>query len=171
MTRQVAGIMRSIRRHLPVWVRQGIAARRCRRAYERKFYRKIQCLLSRKQPHPVLMIGNVPPPRHPSLWLPVGKTCTMKKQKPPSTRNLSHTLLLVGQNSSGQWIVRNQCGSRGGLFVDRANAIKFAMLESGRRPQAVIMVPGVLELDMSSSPNAVVGPASKVVRTELQRAA
>lgn len=95
----------------------------------------------------------------------------MNKQEPPSTNNLSHTLLLVGQNSRGQWVVRNQCGSRGGLFVDHANAIKFAMLESGRRPQAVIMVPGVLELDMTSSPNAVAEPASKVVGNQLQRAA
>lgn len=97
----------------------------------------------------------------------------MNKQEPPSTSNLSHTLLLVGQNSSGQWIVRNQCGSRGGLFVDRAHAhaIKFAMFESGRRPQAVIMVPGVLDLDLSINPNAIVRPASGVMGTELQRAA
>ncbi|MCB1392866.1 hypothetical protein [Nitrobacter sp.] len=95
----------------------------------------------------------------------------MNKQEPLSTSNLSHTLLLVGQNSSGQWIVRNQCGSRGGLFVDRAHAIKFAMFESGRRSQAVIMVPGVLELDLSINPNAIVRPASGVVGTELQRAA
>lgn len=95
----------------------------------------------------------------------------MNKQEPPSTSNLSHTFLLVGQNSSGQWIVRNQCGSRGGLFVDRAHAIKFAMFESVRRPQAVIMVPGVLELDLSINPNAIVRPASGVVGTELQRAA
>lgn len=95
----------------------------------------------------------------------------MNNQEPPSTSNLSHTLLLVGQNSSGQWVVRNQCGSRGGLFVDRAHAIKFAMFESGRRPQAVIMVPGVLELDLSINPNAIARPASGVVGTELQRAA
>jgi hypothetical protein len=27
--------------------------------------------------------------------------------------------------------------------------VKFAMFETGNRPQAVIMVPGILELDMS----------------------
>jgi ABC transporter substrate binding protein len=36
---------------------------------------------------------------------------------------------------------------RGGR--DRAEAVKFAMFENGNRPQAVIMVPGILELDMS----------------------
>jgi hypothetical protein len=36
-----------------------------------------------------------------------------------------------------------------GLFIDRAKAIRYAMFESGRQPQAVIMVPGVIELDMT----------------------
>lgn len=63
---------------------------------------------------------------------------------------MSHPLFLIGRNSRGQWVVRNQCGTRGGLFIDRAQALKFAMFENGRRPQAVIMVPGVLELDMNS---------------------
>jgi hypothetical protein len=43
-------------------------------------------------------------------------------------------------------------GLCGGLFVDRAEALKFAMFENGNRPQAVIMVPGILELDMSAQP-------------------
>jgi hypothetical protein len=47
-------------------------------------------------------------------------------------------------------VVQDSIGLRGGLFVDRAEAIKFAMYESGKRPQAVIMVPGTLELDMSA---------------------
>jgi hypothetical protein len=40
------------------------------------------------------------------------------------------------------------------LFIDRAEAVKFAMFESGNRPQAVIMVPGILELDMNAKPGA-----------------
>ena len=32
--------------------------------------------------------------------------------------------------------------------------LKFAMFETGNRPQAVIMVPGILELDMSGKPGA-----------------
>ena len=32
--------------------------------------------------------------------------------------------------------------------------MKFAMFENGHRPQAVIMVPGILELDMSGKPGA-----------------
>ena len=62
------------------------------------------------------------------------------------------SLFLVGRDRDGHWIARDQCGLRGGLFVDRAEALKFAMFENGNRPQAVVMVPGVLELDMTSKP-------------------
>ena len=48
----------------------------------------------------------------------------------------------------------DQKGLCGGLFVDRTEAVKFAMFENGHRPQAVIMVPGILELNMSGKPAA-----------------
>jgi len=58
----------------------------------------------------------------------------------------------VGKDSRGRWVVQDQQGLRGGLFVGRAEALKFAMFENGNRPQAVIMVPGVLELEIGGSP-------------------
>jgi hypothetical protein len=61
---------------------------------------------------------------------------------------------LVGRNSHGEWVVRDKSGLRGGLFINRTEALKFAMFENGRRPQAVIMVPGTLELELSSSDRA-----------------
>ena len=88
--------------------------------------------------------------------------------KPPSPSCSRSSLFLVGRNSRGNWVVQDQNGLRGarqlgrsgserplrGLFVDRAEALKFAMFENGKRPQAVIMVPGILELDMSGKPGA-----------------
>jgi hypothetical protein len=71
-----------------------------------------------------------------------------KKGEPPSLNGFP--LFLVGKDSHGHWVARDQSGRCGGLFVDRAEALKFAMFENGNRPQAVIMVPGVLELDMSA---------------------
>jgi hypothetical protein len=56
---------------------------------------------------------------------------------------------MIGKDSRGNWVVQDQQGICGGLFVNRAEALRFAMFENGNRPQAVIMVPGVLELDMS----------------------
>ena len=58
-------------------------------------------------------------------------------------------LFLIGKDSRGNWVVQDQQGNCGGLFVNRAEALKFAMFENGNRPQAVIMVPGIFELDMS----------------------
>ena len=57
--------------------------------------------------------------------------------------------LLVGRNHKGQWVVQDDKRVRGGLFVNRAEALKYALFETGGRPQAVIMVPGLFELDMS----------------------
>jgi len=70
--------------------------------------------------------------------------------EPPSLeRTTSSSLFLVGQDSRGHWVVHDEHGLCGGLFVDRSKAIRFAMDETGRRPQAIKMVPGILELDMS----------------------
>jgi len=58
-------------------------------------------------------------------------------------------MFLVGRDSRGHWVAQDERGLRGGLFVDRNKAIRFAMDETGRRPQAIRLVSGVLELDMS----------------------
>ena len=57
-------------------------------------------------------------------------------------------------------MVQDQSGLRGGLFDDRVEALKFAMFETGNRPQAVIMVPGIFELDLSGKPAAASDPAA-----------
>jgi hypothetical protein len=74
-----------------------------------------------------------------------------EQSEPPSTKQFSTAhLFLIGRNSRGNWVVRDQCGLHGGLFVDRAEALRFALFENGRRPQAVVMVPGILELELAS---------------------
>jgi hypothetical protein len=75
-----------------------------------------------------------------------------KGEPPSSTR--AKALFRVGKNSRGNWVVQDQTGLCGGMFVNRTEAVKFAMFENGFRPQAVIMVPGTLELDMSRKPGA-----------------
>jgi len=76
----------------------------------------------------------------------------MNKGEPPPTGR-PKSLFRIGKNSRGNWVVQDQSGLCGGLFVDRAEAVKFAMFENGNRPQAVIMVPGILELDISRQPH------------------
>lgn len=79
----------------------------------------------------------------------------MNKDEPPSTQAAApSSLFRVGKDSRGHWVVQDQQGLRGGIFMDRAEALKFAMFENGNRSQAVIMVPGVLELDINDRPYA-----------------
>ena len=73
-----------------------------------------------------------------------------KEGEPPSTSRAKS--FRIGRNSRGDWVVQDQSGLCGGMFVNRTEAVKFAMFENGNRPQAVIMVPGILELDMSAQP-------------------
>jgi hypothetical protein len=46
---------------------------------------------------------------------------------------------MVGQNSRGNWVAREQKGVCGGLFVSREAALRFVRAENGYRPQAVVM--------------------------------
>jgi hypothetical protein len=50
--------------------------------------------------------------------------------------------------------LRDQSGTRGGLFVSLAEAYRFALFESGFRAQAIVEVPGYLELQMGTPSNA-----------------
>ena len=56
---------------------------------------------------------------------------------------------MIGQDGRGNWVVQDQSGVRGGLFVDRAEALRYVRFENGNHSQAVVAVPGVLELDLN----------------------
>ena len=66
----------------------------------------------------------------------------------------------IGKDRHGRWVAQDQQGLYGGLFVDRAQALKFAMFENGNRPQAVIFVPNVIDLEMGSPQNGEVKAAA-----------
>jgi hypothetical protein len=76
-----------------------------------------------------------------------------KQAEPPSW--FRPPVFMVGQNSRGNWVVRDQKGGCGGLFVSREAALRFVHAENGYRPQAVVMVSGNLELNTSGSPDAL----------------
>ena len=85
----------------------------------------------------------------------------MKNDKYPSIVPCSRPLQFqIGRDSRGNWVVQDDQGLCGGLFVDRAQALRFAMLENGTRPQAVVMVPGVFEMNINRTPIAVTGESS-----------
>ena len=72
-----------------------------------------------------------------------------KATEPPSCLQLP--IFMIGRDSRGNWVAQEKSGARGGLFVDRAGALKFAKTENGNRPHAVVWVSGVLELDTGAS--------------------
>jgi hypothetical protein len=67
-------------------------------------------------------------------------------EPPPCLRP---SVFMVGRDSNGNWVVQDQNGARGGLFVDSAEALKFARFENGISPHAVVFVSGTLELDIA----------------------
>jgi hypothetical protein len=70
--------------------------------------------------------------------------------EPPSSKE-SQSLFFVGRNSRGNWVVQDARGFRGGLFLDRIQALKFAKSESGGSSPAVIVMKEPFELDMRSA--------------------
>jgi hypothetical protein len=71
----------------------------------------------------------------------------MNKEPPPS-RGSKSSRFFIGKNSRGNWVVQDERGFRGGLFLDRIQALKFAKFENGGSSPAVIMMPEPFELDM-----------------------
>jgi Cyclin M transmembrane N-terminal domain len=90
----------------------------------------------------------------------------MGSLEPPSSRS---QLFFVGKDSRGNWVVQDQQRLRGGLFIARAEALRFAMFENGHRPQAVVMVTGVFELDLSGKPSVVQQSAAQIEAPRARR--
>lgn len=73
----------------------------------------------------------------------------------------------VGHDRQGRWIVCDMEGIVGGVFKDRASAIKFAMDESDHQPGQVFCVPDTQVLSM----NAIFAPPPGPSPRTLLRAA
>ena len=70
----------------------------------------------------------------------------MKLVEPPSCRSQS-TIVFIGKNSRGNWVAQEQNGLYGGLFVNRAQAVKFALFENGHHPETIVELSREIELD------------------------
>ena len=70
---------------------------------------------------------------------------TATESEPPSCPSV----FMIGQDGRANWVVRDQSGLRGGLFVGRAEALRYVRDEAGNHPKAVVMVSGAFELDTS----------------------
>lgn len=74
----------------------------------------------------------------------------MKLAEPPSCSAASLSLIFIGRNRRGDWIAQEQNGLFGGLFVNRAHAIKYALSENGHHPETIVELPCEIELDMNA---------------------
>lgn len=79
----------------------------------------------------------------------------MNRFEPPL---LTSALVLIGQNSRGQWVAQEQRGLFGGLFKNRLDALRYALFENGHRPEAIVETASLVELDMSAPPFASAQP-------------
>ena len=68
-----------------------------------------------------------------------------KIDEPPSCTS---DLVIVGRNSRGNWVAQEKNGLFGGLFVSRAQALKYALFENGHHPETIILTADIVELDM-----------------------
>jgi hypothetical protein len=71
----------------------------------------------------------------------------VKLVEPPSCSSTS-TLVFIGRNSRGNWVAQEQNGLYGGLFVNRAQAVKYALFENGHHPETIVELSREIELDM-----------------------
>lgn len=56
---------------------------------------------------------------------------------------------LVGQNNRGHWVVQDDQHRFGGVFISRADALRYVMRRRDYRPPMIELVNGSIELDMS----------------------
>ncbi|MGA7806564.1 hypothetical protein [Bradyrhizobium sp.] len=75
----------------------------------------------------------------------------MKLVEPPSCSSAASTVVFIGRDSRGNWVAQEQNGFYGGLFVNRAQAIKYALFENGHHPETIVELPREIELDMNGN--------------------
>ena len=71
----------------------------------------------------------------------------MKLVEPLSCSSPS-AIIFIGRNSRGDWVAQEQNGLFGGLFVNRAQAMKYALFENGDHPATIVLTSNIVELDM-----------------------
>jgi hypothetical protein len=80
----------------------------------------------------------------------------VKIAEPPSCSSPS-AIVFIGKNRRGNWIAQQQNGLYGGLFVSRAQAVKYALFENGGHRETIIELSREIELEMAKLPSSAAG--------------
>jgi hypothetical protein len=70
-------------------------------------------------------------------------------KEPPSSKGSESSRFFIGKNSRGNWVVQDERGFRGGLFLDRIQALKFVKSENAGSSAAIVVMKEPFELDMT----------------------
>jgi hypothetical protein len=73
------------------------------------------------------------------------RNTNVKLVQPPSCSSPS-AIVFIGKNSRGNWVAQEQNGLYGGLFVNRAQAVKYALFENGHHPELIVESSREIEL-------------------------
>ncbi|WP_342363223.1 hypothetical protein [Terrarubrum flagellatum] len=68
-----------------------------------------------------------------------------------SRTTVKNVLFFIGLDCDRRWIARDSRGLLGGVFVDKASALKFAMSECDPHARAVLMVPDHVTLSLTGA--------------------
>src|SRR6266436_4026966 len=79
-----------------------------------------------------------------------GRNTNVKLVEPPSCSSPS-AIVFIGKNSRGNWVAQEQNGLYGDLFVNRAQAVKYALFENGHHPETIIELSREIELDIGGT--------------------
>jgi hypothetical protein len=74
----------------------------------------------------------------------------VKLVEPPSPSAASR-IAFIGRNRRGHWVVQEQNGLYGGLFVSRAQALKYALFENGHHAETIVELSREIELDLNGA--------------------
>ena len=74
----------------------------------------------------------------------------MEKADGPASSH--QNLVVIGRDSRGNWVAQESRGLFGGMFVSRAQAVKYALFENGPYPATLVLSSDVVELDLHSEP-------------------
>jgi hypothetical protein len=78
----------------------------------------------------------------------------VKLVEPPSCSSAS-SVVFIGKDKRGNWVAQQQNGLYGGLFVNRAQAIKYALFENGRHRETIVELSREIELDAGAVNHAI----------------
>src|SRR5215475_10980691 len=76
-----------------------------------------------------------------------GRNTNVKLVEPPSCSSPSQ-IVFIGRDKGGHWVAQEQNGLYGGLFVNRAQAIKYVLFENGHQPETIVELSREIERAM-----------------------